>query len=172
LLPPAAPRLSLFTDAGEAELQRLDAQSGEVLRLDGLLAQRDRELSALTASLQALEAQAADARLLIGEHEAQLTAAKAALAGTEAARAAERDAARAELAGTLARLERALAERDDAHASLGSERQAVASLTEETARLSRAVEAQERIVAYRQSARWWLALPWLRLRLLWRRWRG
>ena len=36
-------------------------------------------------------------------------------------------------------------------------------------RLERALAAQERIIAYRQSLRGWLALPWLRLRLLLRR---
>jgi 2-polyprenyl-3-methyl-5-hydroxy-6-metoxy-1,4-benzoquinol methylase len=39
----------------------------------------------------------------------------------------------------------------------------------EQQRLERAVEAQERIIAYRQSAGWWLELPFVRLRLLWRR---
>ncbi len=32
-------------------------------------------------------------------------------------------------------------------------------------RLEAALAAKERIIAYRQSARWWLRLPWLRLRL-------
>ena len=33
-------------------------------------------------------------------------------------------------------------------------------------RLDRALDTQERIIAYRQSFRWWLALPWMRLKLL------
>jgi hypothetical protein len=45
-------------------------------------------------------------------------------------------------------------------------------LREENARLERAIAAQERIIAYRQSARWWIALPWIRARAwiqrLWR----
>ena len=32
--------------------------------------------------------------------------------------------------------------------------------------------SQERIIAYRQSARWWVSLPWLRVRLWWQRVRG
>jgi hypothetical protein len=39
------------------------------------------------------------------------------------------------------------------------------ALRAEGERLERALAAQERIIAYRQSARWWLALPWLRVKL-------
>ncbi len=35
--------------------------------------------------------------------------------------------------------------------------------------LRRQIDAQDRIVAYRASLRWWLVLPWLRLRRLWER---
>ena len=58
---------------------------------------------------------------------------------------------------------------DQARAELASARQAVTALQEEGARLERALAAQERIIAYRQSARWWLALPWLRVKLWWQR---
>jgi hypothetical protein len=53
----------------------------------------------------------------------------------------------------------------------GSLRQAEAALEAERGRLERALAAQERIIAYRQSARWWIRLPWLRTRLLWNRMR-
>lgn len=36
-------------------------------------------------------------------------------------------------------------------------------------RLMRAIDAQERIVAYRESVRWWFVLPLLRVRRLWNR---
>ena len=39
-------------------------------------------------------------------------------------------------------------------------------------RLERALTSQERIIAYRQTLRWWLALPWLRMKLWWQRVRG
>lgn len=39
-------------------------------------------------------------------------------------------------------------------------------------RLQRALDAQERIILYRQGMRWWLALPWLRAKLAWVQWRG
>jgi type VI protein secretion system component VasK len=50
---------------------------------------------------------------------------------------------------------RQLAERDRIHAEL----------LKEIARLNEAVNAKERIVSYRQSFRWWLALPWMRFKL-------
>jgi len=70
---------------------------------------------------------------------------------------AERDAARSQV------LEAARA-RDAAATALGSARQAVDALREENERLERAIAAQERIIAYRQSVRGWLTLPWHRLR--------
>lgn len=39
----------------------------------------------------------------------------------------------------------------------------------EQQRLERQIAAQERLVAYRESVRWWLVLPWLRIRRLWNR---
>ena len=35
--------------------------------------------------------------------------------------------------------------------------------------LERALSAQERLIAYRQSFRWWIALPWMRVKLAWAR---
>jgi ubiquinone/menaquinone biosynthesis C-methylase UbiE len=59
---------------------------------------------------------------------------------------------------------------------LGERTRALESLEElrrtsaaERERLLRQIEAQERIVAYRESVRWWLALPMLRARRLWNR---
>lgn len=67
-------------------------------------------------------------------------------------------------------------ERDNEIAAHAKARAEVASLNEtlgalraENARLDAAVRAQERIIAYRQSARWWIALPLLRIKLWWRR---
>jgi hypothetical protein len=59
-------------------------------------------------------------------------------------------------------------ERDKALQELASAQQAIDVLRTEGDRLERALAAQERIIAYRQSARWWLALPWLRVRLWWK----
>ncbi len=63
-------------------------------------------------------------------------------------------------------------ERDGLAQALGSARQVIAAQGAECERLERAIAAQERIIAYRQSARWWFSLPWLRVRLWWQRLRG
>ncbi len=62
--------------------------------------------------------------------------------------------------------------RDDARANIASQREAADALQAEIGRLERALVAQERIIAYRQSARWWFSLPWLRVRLMWQRVKG
>ena len=59
--------------------------------------------------------------------------------------------------------------RDQLQAKLAELSESVGGLRQENARLDAAVQAQERIIAYRQSARWWLALPFLRVKLWWRR---
>jgi hypothetical protein len=129
-LPTAVPKLSVLVDARDSELKRAEAHAAEVLRLDGLLLQRDRT---------------------IVERDAALAAARAELAESGAARAVQA-AARAE------------SEREA--------RDAIGALEAECKRLEKAIAAQERIIAYRQSARWWIQLPWLRIRLVWQTWFG
>ena len=51
----------------------------------------------------------------------------------------------------------------------GALREELVSARAAQERLTREVAAQERIVAYRESVRGWLALPWLRARRLWNR---
>ncbi len=155
-LPAAWPALSLFADAGEAELARLDAQAAEVLRLDGLLQARDASLDRATGHIRHLEGLVAVRERLVEERDAQLRAAHAAFEAS-AARAQQ------ELAALHAAHAAAVAQRDETHA------EALAALTADRDRLERALAAQERIIAYRQSARWWLALPWIRLRMLMRK---
>jgi SAM-dependent methyltransferase len=149
-LPAAAPRLSLFSDRYEAELRRIDGHAAEVLRLDALLRERDAALDRQTKHVRHLEELVAYRDRIIAERDAQL---------------GELAAARAELAA-------ALRARDDARANIASQREAAEALQAEIGRLERALVAQERIIAYRQSARWWFSLPWLRLRLMWQRVKG
>jgi hypothetical protein len=59
-------------------------------------------------------------------------------------------------------LRRHQAELDDALAQAAAERD----------RLNRQIAAQERLIAYRESARWWCTLPLVRVRRLWHRVRG
>jgi SAM-dependent methyltransferase len=115
-LPETFPALSLFTDSDGAELDRLDHQAREVLRLDGLLIARDADLHEQTRRSDELHAR-------------------------------------------VARHEREIAERSRTEAAL----------RDELARLTGQVAAQERIVNYRESVRWWFVLPWLRVRRLWNR---
>ena len=57
-------------------------------------------------------------------------------------------------------------------ARLAEARRRSAEVEAECGRLDRALDAQERIIAYRQSFRWWLALPWMRVKLMLSRLKG
>jgi SAM-dependent methyltransferase len=126
-LPPPGPALSLYSDRGEREWRRIEAEAREVLRLDGLLKERDAALDRQTAHVRHLEELVAHRDRIVAERDAQLAGAA-----------------------------------EDA-------RNNAATFEAEHERLERAIAAQERIIAYRQSARWWIKLPWLRVRLLWNR---
>ena len=140
-LPQSQLALSLCSDRDERELKRIDDQAREVLRLDALLKDRDAALDRQTHHVHHLEQLVAERDRIVGERDRQLSAAQA-------------DITR--LGGEL--------ERETAHG-----REAIAAYTAECQRLERVINAQERIINYRQSARWWVALPWLRVRLLWKR---
>jgi hypothetical protein len=173
-LPPPRIALSLFSDASESELVRMDDNAAEALRLDALLAQRDGELRGLTERFHAAERHVQELEQAIAGRDKRVAEANAeAVAAREAREAAqveailrERERAEAAQQRDAARDEavRAAAARDDASTALASSRQALDALREENERLERAIAAQERIIAYRQSARWWIALPWIRVR--------
>jgi SAM-dependent methyltransferase len=146
----AGSAVSLYSDRGEAELLRLDAQAGEVLRLDRLLGERDAALDRQTAHVHHLEGIATYRENLVVERDAQLNALN------------DRHEQLTSECGEVRR------ERDRALQELASAQQAIDALRTEGKRLDRALAAQERIIAYRQSARWWLALPWLRVKLWWK----
>ncbi len=172
---PDAPGLSLFSDPAEVELARLDARAAEVLRLDALLRERDDALDRQTTHIRHLEELVEVRERIVVERDAQLDAAALAhdalIAEREQA-AHQRDMLALErdtLAGERAAAMRA---RDSANEALGSARQAVDALEAERVRLERALAAQERLIAYRQSVRGWLALPWMRLQLWWQHRRG
>ncbi|MCC7328467.1 MAG: class I SAM-dependent methyltransferase [Burkholderiales bacterium] len=146
-LPPSEPALSLFSDGDESELRRIDARESEILRLDGLLGERDAALDRQTGHIIHLEELVVHRDRVVAERDSQLAASEA----LRNAMSAERDRA--------------------VHACAEAQR-ATAAFSAECGRLERALTAQERIIAYRQSARWWLELPWLRLRLWWQHVRG
>jgi SAM-dependent methyltransferase len=122
-LPGAFHGLSLFTDADDAELRRLDHEVAEAIRLDGLLRVRNDELADQIRHSRELEAMVA-----------------------------HRDHLLAECARTQS-----------------SQQQQIAALGTERDQLAAQIAAQERIITYRESVRWWLALPWIRARRIWAR---
>jgi SAM-dependent methyltransferase len=92
----------------------------------------------------------------------------------------ERDAALDQQTWHIRHLEDIASSRDAQLAQLHALREAEAAaaseerngLADSLASSHRAIAAQERIIAYRQSARWWFSLPWFRVRLWWQRVRG
>ena len=133
-LPKEDAALSLFTDRSEVELKRLDDQAREILRIDGLVGERTRQIEASSARVDYLEEIAA-------HREAQ-----------RVELAAERDAL----------LSQFVAERAEHESALERARQ-------EHERLEGVVAEQQRVINYRQSAKWWLALPWECAKLAWKR---
>jgi SAM-dependent methyltransferase len=154
-LPAPAIALSLFTDADEREWQRIDAQAREVLRQDELLRARDASLAQQAAHVRHLEELVAYRDAIVVERDRQLAALTAGRDDERSAWQRREEDLRRDAAAV--------------RAELGSARQAVAALEADRRRLENAIGAQERIINYRQSARWWLQLPWLRMRNLWQR---
>ena len=149
-LPPLVPGVSMFTDRDDREIRRLDAQAGEIRRQDALVKERDAALDRQTQHILHLERLVAERERLVEERDRQFVEL-----------ASARDAAQQALDGATAR-----------HGfEVADFRQQIAALDEERRRLEKAIAAQERIIAYRQSARWWVALPFLRIKLLWKRFR-
>ena len=109
-----------------------------------------------------LEALASFRERLVVERDAALAARDARIEDDGRALAAAREADAA-ARKRIAEIERLHA---DARARLAESRRRVAEVEAECGRLDRALDTQERIIAYRQSFRWWLALPWMRLKLL------
>jgi hypothetical protein len=175
-LPVDGPSLSLFSDRSDAELARLEAHGAEVVRLDSILRDREEALRRSADHVRHLEELVSVREGLIQERDAQIVAldrtrteenqrANHALAVA----LAERDAAREEGRALRRALEDVSRVRDETATRVESARQEVDALTAEMHRLERAIAAQERIIAYRQSARWWVTLPWMRGKLLWQR---
>jgi SAM-dependent methyltransferase len=147
-----AARTQAALPAAEAALSLFtDRAEVELTRIDA-------EVARLAGHVQHLEEIAAYRERIVVERDAQLVE-------VQAAHVAERDALRDERDALND-------ERDGLAAALASARQALAAQKAECGRLERAITAQERIIAYRQSARWWVSLPWLRVRLWWQRVRG
>jgi SAM-dependent methyltransferase len=164
-LPAAAVYGSLFTDAEESEQKRAQANASEVLRQDALLRDRDAALDRQTAHIGHLEALIAERERVIAAKDGQLAVLDAArqqrgeLIALRDRELAERDRMLAERDATIQSqveaLERERRRQGDALKAFDAERMA----------LRQEIASREQTIAARQSFRWWLSLPWHRLRL-------
>jgi SAM-dependent methyltransferase len=157
-LPATAVHGSLFTDAEETEQKRAQADAGEVLRQDALIKDRDAALDRQTAHVRHLEALVAERERIIADKDAQL---------------AELDAVRQQREELIALRDRGLAERDrmlaerDAAVRAQADAMAasVAAFDTERHTLRQEIASRDQEIIARQSLRWCLSLPWLKLRL-------
>ena len=157
-LPKTAAGLSLFQDHEQTELVRAETAQAEVLRLDSLLRERDATLAQRGQHVAHLEELVAFREGVIQERDAQLAGLNEAVAQRDRELAALRDSGQ-RLAQANASLETQLHDTE----------QHLHTAREESRRLEAALTAQERIITYRQSLRWWVQLPWVRAHSWWQR---
>ena len=166
-LPAAGPGISLFTDAGDSELKRAEANAREVLRLDHLLKENDAALTRQAGHVEHLEALVAERERLVVERDAAVTRHAAHVQHLEGL-VAERERIVVERDRQLAEANAAREERDTNIAAL--EKRLIAleigrkRLESEHTRLQAALAARERVIAYLSSSRGWLGWPWRRVR--------
>ena len=166
-LPPDPARVSLFTDAGDSEVQRAEANAREVLRLDALLHENAHALARQGQHIGHLETLVAERERLVVERDAALTRQVEHIHHLETLVAereriiGERDQQLGEANTVRAEREVELAHRAETIAGLAKRSAAVES---EKARLDAALAAQERAIAYLQSFRGWIGWPWRSLR--------
>ena len=163
-LPAIDVQLSLFTDGGESVLNRAEANAAEVLRLDGLLKERDASLDRQTEHVHHLEKLVAERERIVEERDRQLVEVNDAREARERV-IAERDH---QLADLQAGRERVIAEADNELAlraeAIALQGKKVATLEAQRERQDAALAAQERAIAYLQSFRGWFGWPSRRLR--------
>jgi SAM-dependent methyltransferase len=159
-LPAAGAGISLFTDAGDSELKRAEANAREVLRLDHLLKENDAALVRQAGHVEHLEALVAERERLVVERDAAVARHTAHVQHLERL-VAERDR-------QLAEANAARVERDRNVAAVGKQLASLeigrTRLESERARLEAALAAQERLIAFLQSFRGWIGWPWRRVR--------
>ncbi|HEX8011774.1 MAG TPA: methyltransferase domain-containing protein [Casimicrobiaceae bacterium] len=166
-LPPEAASVSLFTDAGESEHKRAEANAREVLRLDGLLKEHAAALAGAADHVQHLEALVAERERLVVERDAAIA--------RQATQVRDLERLLSEREGSIVERDRALAEADAGRRQRDAkiaalEKQMISleigrtRLESECTRLEAALSAQERAIAYLQSFRGWLGWPWRRFR--------
>ena len=159
-LPLAAPFVSLLSDAEDSEGRRAADNVSEMLRLDALLKTSNSALDLQTGHILHLEVLVAERDRAIAAFDQKIDDA-AKLLAEEKRQNAERNRQTADATELLAEGKRQLAEHDRIHAELQNE----------IARVKEAVNEKERVLNYRQTFRWWLALPWMRFKLWLEAWR-
>jgi SAM-dependent methyltransferase len=166
-LPDEATALSLFTDAGESEQKRADANAREVLRLDGLLGENAAAATRHADHVRHLEALVTERERLVVERDAAVQRHSAHIEHLEKL-VVEREQVIAERDRAIADLQ---ATRDQERANVAALEKQVISLEvgrtrleSERTRLEAALSAQERAISYLESARGWIGWPWRRLR--------
>ena len=170
-LPPVETSVSLFTDAEDSEFKRAEATAREVLRLDGLLKELRQALDRQTGHVLHLETLVAERERLLGErdtavqrqtahiqHLETLLVERERIIGERDRALAEANAARESHPEKIEALEKQVISLEVGRTRLESER----------TRLEAALAAQERAIAYLQSFRGWIGWPWRRFR----QWRG
>ena len=176
-------RLDALLKERDAQLDRANAHLAHLERLaaerERIVAERDAQLADVNARAARLEELATERAALVAARDALLETANAHVKHLEELCAfreglvVERDA---RIVAADAELERARPRIAELERLAGKVREAenaarrrAAELESECGRLDRALEAQERIIAYRQSFRWWVGLPWMRAKLAWKR---
>ncbi len=172
-------RLSLYTDLADTMGTAAQANAAEVLRLDALLKERDAALDRQAVHVAHLERLVAERERIVRERDNELAAVNAARVAVEATLADTRAALEQEIAAAVnavADARHALAEASALVARRESEldqAQQLAKLAQDEVRgLEAALLAQERLIAYQHTLRWWLKLPWLRAKHAWQRRQG
>jgi len=129
-----------------------------VLQRERLVEERDGQLAQAHGHVRHLEELCAFREKLVVERDAVIIERDAVIIERDAALAAHQAA-------------RALAERSASETAtqLAAARTRADEAVTECGRLERALAAQERIIAHRQSFGWWLKLPWKRVQLAWSR---
>lgn len=147
-LPTAPADLSFLIDARDEVTMRHARAESEAMRLDRLLLERDGQLLHQHRLLEEREAQVLARDRTIAGAQPRIDRAERALV-----------AQRAEIADLDARLEAALGRAEEANRLW--ERQ--------TREYNALIAERDRTIIYRQSWRWWLKLPAVRLLFLWKR---
>jgi SAM-dependent methyltransferase len=170
-LPAEEASVSLFTDAEESEFKRAEATAREVLRLDGLLKELREALDRQTGHVLHLETLVAERDRLVVERDAAverhiahihhletLLVERERIIGERDRALAEANAARESHPEKIGALEKQIVSLEVGRTRLESER----------TRLEAALAAQERAIAYLQSFGGWIGWPWRHFR----QWRG